>query len=436
MAILAILRALNQLGSVYYSSISEQLRPRTMQMACQTHLASSNMPTGDQLLGSRINDKIGGSLYQPSDLLSERKDLNASWLQVSSESRLPIFGYYDLNHGDDGTLSTPNGWPSEGYLLFNAFKRFLVTYGEIGPEMAGYTFGEDHKWVFYANQTTRLREAAVSAEGVITSGCYYTGSSDEVQRVNNTWAVTSVDDSVPEPRAMIGNMTACGLAPTLNFTVNGTADSSYQTYQNFTEYSIFGWAPGEPRNTTISGQNGKDDQFRCVLLDSSPEYRGHWRVENCQQKFRVACRMGGQPFKWQLSSGQFAFENAKAGCEGISGSEFGMPRTGLENNYLYQHILGDTGTQRRANVRSGVWVNMNDLDSANCWVTTGANGSCTYKNDAQDRHDREVLIPSIAALIVFILTVLTILVKCNLNRRTSRVRRTGPGGWEYEGVPS
>ena len=398
--------------------------------------AASELPRGKQLLGGQIDEKnLDGFVYKPSDLAGDRRNLNVSWFQVTTQARLPVTGYYDITRKPDSNLETSNGWPSELFLLFTQYKRLLLTYGSVAPEMDEYDFQSEYGFFFPANQTTRLREADINAQGLVTSGCYYSDSTTEVDRVNNTWALTSIDEYSGPSRSTLGNLTSCGLAPTLNFTLNGTADTNYLLYQNFTQGTIFGWAPGEPRNASMtSNTEESDDQFRCVVLDSSDAYRGHWRVTNCQEKYRSACRVGGSPFQWRLSSSEELYTNAPSVCP--SGSELGMPRTALENRYLYEHILQDLETQRKKSFRNGVWINLNSLDVQDCWVTSGPNGSCSYQNDQNERHDREVLIPTIAALIVLILTALTIVVKCNVNRRNSRVRRMGPGGWEYEGVPS
>ena len=397
--------------------------------------AMSELPSSDQMIGREFDDgKLGGYIYKPSDLAQDRRNLNASWFQVTTLSRLPVTGYYDITQQEDGSLETSNGWPSESYLLFNQFKRFLLTYGDVAPEMNAYNIRSDDR-LFSANQTAHSREADVDMEGIVTSGCYYSDSTAEVDRVNNTWAVTALEQLSASNQSIIGNLTSCGLAPVLNFTLDGTAENSYRPYQDFTQATIFGWAPDEPRNaSTKTKADGSDDQFRCVVLDSSDAYRGHWRVTNCQEKYRAACRIGGQPFDWTLSSSEGLYMDAPAVCP--SGSELGMPRTALENTYLYQHILQDSQMQGGKSDRTGIWINLNSLDVQDCWVTSGPNGSCTYQSDQDERHSREVLIPTIAALIVLVLTALTVLVKCSVNRRTSRVRRMGPGGWEYEGVPS
>ena len=85
---------------------------------------------------------------------------------------------------------------------------------------------------------------------------------------------------------------------------------------------------------------------------------------------------------------------------------------------------------------AGVWINFNSLNLQTCWVATGPNGTCPYYDDSRATQSRQVLVPTIAAIIVLILTALTLFVKCSANRRNSKNRRRGEGGWDYEGVPS
>ena len=81
-----------------------------------------------------------------------------------------------------------------------------------------------------------------------------------------------------------------------------------------------------------------------------------------------------------------------------------------------------------------LWVNFNDLDAESCWVV-GQNQTCPYANGVSD--DRTVIVPTVSAVIVFVLAALTIFVKCAANRQKSRHRkRRVDDGWDYEGVPS
>jgi hypothetical protein len=129
-----------------------------------------------------------------------------------------------------------------------------------------------------------------------------------------------------------------------------------------------------------------------------------------------------------------SFYDAPYSCP--DNSTFSPPRTGLENRYLYHSVLSSGVKINTAEEATGIWINLNSLDIATCWVATGPNGTCPYYVDESAEQSRQVLVPTIGAIIAFLLTALTIFVKCNANRRNSRTRRRGDGGWDYEGVPS
>lgn len=345
--------------------------------------------------------------------------------------------YFNTTTLANGAIATDDGWPNELYLLLTRLERVILTWGTIDPEMEGYNFESDGRHVFPAGMLSRQRELSQDEEGVVTSGCYYRDDEKDAAQINNTWAVRSVNNTQGSTQSFVQNMTSCGISAVLNDTLgNATADAAYMPYQRFTEAGVLGWADGEPRNTSSPGVDvdGDDKQFRCAVIDSSNNYRGKWRVVSCQGQYRAACRTGGQPYNWRLTRTETDFTGAPDSCP--EGSSFDLPVTQLENTYLYEQILKDAADTRDSSIQSSVWINLNALDAMDCWVTTGPNGTCRYQNDSREERNRQVLIPTIAALIILILTVLTILVKCNVNRRNSRRHRVGPGGWEYEGVPS
>ena len=283
----------------YIQATSDEVRGRFATLQFNLHAAappddpdglpetptSSELPRGSERLDSQVNDNLGGYIYTPGDLARDRSNLNVSWFQVTTESRLPVTNYYDVTQKDDGVWETSNGWPSELFLVFNRFKMFLLTYGTISPEMQRYDFSEDVRHFFLANETTRLLDFEASAQGTVTSGCYYTESSTDVTRVNNTWARASIDALPQEPDQLLGNLTSCGLGPILNFTLNGTADESYQTYQAFAQAAIFGWAPGEPRNSSTL------DRHRQACR---PVPVCRHRLEQRISRFLACCQLSGE----------------------------------------------------------------------------------------------------------------------------------------------
>jgi len=83
-----------------------------------------------------------------------------------------------------------------------------------------------------------------------------------------------------------------------------------------------------------------------------------------------------------------------------------------------------------------LWLDFNDLDVQSCWVV-GVNSRCPYGRSAEASMSAQIVVPTVAALIVLVLALLTLLIKCGANRRQARSRRRrGVTGWDYEGVPS
>lgn len=377
-------------------------------------------------------DSFSDVLYTPGTLLSDRQNLNA-WYRRSSRDQLPANNYfttYDLGNGDK---ATENGWPDEDYIQIAKGNRLLVGFGRVDDALAGYNTSEDGDRIYPPGYIFNLREASFQADGELESGCYYNSNEYSVAQLNNSWAVTAINSvNPPNLDNVADNLTTCGISQLLNVTLDGiTADQNPMPYQQFGNNAIFSWAYGEPQNDSSPGIRN-DQEFRCALMVSDNNYRGHWRVAYCNQQYRVACREADSPYLWRISGYSVPFDSAEAACTG--NTSFGVPRTGLENTYLYNKVLNDA--QQDKTLLNGIWINFNSLSVENCWITTGLNGSCPYYQDSSATHSRQILIPAIAALIVLILTVLTVLVKCGGNVRNSRVRKRGEGGWDYEGVPS
>ncbi len=88
----------------------------------------------------------------------------------------------------------------------------------------------------------------------------------------------------------------------------------------------------------------------------------------------------------------------------------------------------------------GPWIDFNSLDVTGCWTTGGPNATCPYIDTAQQENDlkrRIILVPTVAAILVLVVTAMTMFVKCAGNRKVrKRVRRRADNGFVYEGVPS
>ncbi|RMZ77584.1 hypothetical protein DV737_g4286, partial [Chaetothyriales sp. CBS 132003] len=407
--------------------------------------SDDQMPTASKRVGHLVdNANLQPFVYSFSQLLSDRSNLSATWYASDDPHRMQFTRYFNTTIANATTatanstspdysyLSTQDGWPSEIHLLFSKLSRLLLTWGTIDDQMAAYDFASDSSTFFpRAYISTRRAFQANSTTGVLSSGCFYDDSTTSPSRVNVSWSLGYLDytnDTTNNNNSLstaalpnlLSNLTACGISPILNTSASGdtSAASDFDPYLDFTAASVMGWAPGEPQNTSSRPDALLDEpasQFRCAVLDSTSAYAGRWRVANCQQRFVAACRVDSYPYRWLLTSRAVTFRDAAAACQAAASEAavsavFDQPRTGLENTYLHHHI--------------------------GCWVTTGANGTCDYADDLESEHDRQILIPTIGALLILFLALLTVLVKCNSNYRHNRRTKAGPGGWEYEGVPS
>ncbi|KAJ9608261.1 Maintenance of telomere capping protein 6 [Cladophialophora chaetospira] len=396
----------------------------------------ARLPAADDLIGAQFRAQLDDSLFTPLALEVDRRNLNKTWFRDDYRVVTDTSYFRTIHTSQDGTMSTTDGWPGEAWALLTDSRRLLVSWGDIDHQMAQYDFRTDSFNIFNASDLIYTPPVEWDSGGSVTAGCLYHKGETTVTTTNASWAMGMIDNTNPSVLPSLAeNMTACGLSPVLNTTIgDAAATHNLLPYQDFAQSAVYGWAQGEPANASSSTNN---DDLRCAVLDSNSPYNGHWRVETCQKTRRAACRIAGQPFAWRLSTSNVPFGSAPDACP--EHTAFGLPRTGLENTYLYQQILKDTSSDCDDDckeIMSGVWINFNSLDQPNCWVIDGPNGTCPYSGFQEEQDKRNVLIPTIAAIIILILSVLTLLVKCNQNRRNRRTRRRGENGWEYEGIPS
>lgn len=422
-------------------------RPGSAPVEPAPTLLESELPSQTELAGGVFNNFTSPLLYQFSELLTERANLNDSWYSGSA-SEEPISEYFITADSPGGPLSTPNGWPSEYFVEFKRFKRVLLGWGSVDSQMEGYDFDGDSDFVFPQRYISLSTDVSLDRAGRLESGCLYNAEQLTVAETNSSWAVSVLNTSSSQASGdslgrLAGNLTSCGITPVLNTTLgNQTADLNALPYIQFVQSTVWNWAPGEPRVIPVQDANSRDDEntqtpFRCALMETSlTRNASRWRAEYCDKRHRTACRIANEPYLWRLSAESVPFSDAEGACE--ANSSFSVPCTGLENMYLYQHILALPEESRSglSGDESGVWLNLNSLDVEACWVTTGPNGTCPHSIDEEAIRQRTVLVPVVAALVVLLLTALTMFVKCNKNRWNSRKRIRGEGGWDYEGVPS
>ncbi|OJJ47154.1 hypothetical protein ASPZODRAFT_151699 [Penicilliopsis zonata CBS 506.65] len=408
-------------------------------------VSGSKLPSSKRHLSHMLNDDLGTYVYSPEMLGYDRSDLNGSWYRVSDENK-PIIQYFTIDTDSDGIQSTPDGWPCEKYVQFAKERRLLAGFGSVDPQMQEYDLEDDADLIFPADYLSSNVAVSTSSNGTLQTGCFYSKGVTIVSQANSSWAETShltafsnaiSTDLLRGISQYVQELVSCGLSLLLNDTLlNKTADSGVDAYRNISFSSTWAWAIGEPRDAASPDNSIETKLDRCALMDLT--LAGHWRSADCKEARYAACRVGNDPFTWNISTAKYPYANVSDACP--LGSGFSVPRTGLENTYLYQYILSlssdviDPGSADMT--KQGVWVDFNSLDVQSCWVSGGPNAECPYASNPQELERRTVLVATIAGIVICTIAALTLFVKCNTNRRNSRRTKRVIEGWEYEGVPS
>lgn len=445
----------------YFEDTASDLTIYTTYLVLNLHAAGSNSAptepasavTGDDLpssqterVGSFLGLNLQDYLYGPSQLAKDRNNLNASWYEVR-ESYMPIVEYYTIHKDKEGIHSTPDGWPSSKYIQLAKSDRVIMEYGSVDPQLATYDLAQDQDAIFPPNYLTKQTNLTIASNGSVTSGCLYKAGVTEVSQANSSWAISngipvaysaSDDITMQSLDDTLAGITRCGVSPMLNTTLFGqTADVNVDHYRNVSLAMGWAWAIGEPEGAESGGGTEDAPKFdRCAIMDLS--LGGRWRATNCTEQRLAACRVGNSPFEWALSNSTVEYKLVSGVCP--AGSSFAVPRTGLENTYLYEYLL----TQPHSVInpvstdpsQREVYIDFNSIDVTSCWVSGGAGASCPYASDPQELERKTVLVAAIAGFVILVIAALTLFIKCNANRRNSRRRKRVVEGWEYEGVPS
>lgn len=395
-------------------------------------LTEDQVPQSGHSLSEVVNGNLSSVLYSPKTLKEDRANLNGSWYDVEWEN-LPALGYYDTAKNSQGNIFTESGWPTEALVEFQELKRLIASFGTVDQQMAAYNISGDFDDVFPPGTITEQRQTSFAATGQLASGCFFPTSGNVVTtQTNSSFALASpppididanpdLANSIPS----VSNLTRCGIIPFLNQSLaSTTADKSPLPYAAFVQSTLWSWAPGQPLNATQDSSTAN----RCAVMKNAP-YDGRWEVTDCGNNHRAACQNPQQPYHWEISLDTSDYNNAEVLCR--SPLQFSVPHTALENAHL-QAALQDS---REPN--EPIYINLNQLSNPDCWVI-GINGTCPYLQSTDTNRTRVVVIPTIAAVIIFVLAAFTFFVKCASNRREDKRGRGRKmvDGWDYEGVPS
>lgn len=410
--------------------------------------APADLPSYDELIGQYFLANASTFLYTPTLLREERGNLNESWFDSDDNITAPLRTYI-ATEIDDGNLVTNEGWPSTSYTLFRRQNhyRLLFGFGSVDPQMEGYNFTGDGHIIFPPDYIADVRDVSQTSGGSLSEACIYDPTNTSLSAANNSWAVGIVSSvAIASELAQIAaagynqtipsisNLTNCGFSPLLNTTLNDTsADVDFEPYRAVAFSASWSWAWGEPRTAArpLSLEDGGPNPAthqRCAVMDPAIP-GGRWRVTHCGESHYGACRVGNMPLEWTISSGSANYSMISSTCP--DNSTFAVPRTAVENRYLleaYQRSASSTLDLEP------LFINFNSLDVSSCWVI-GVNATCPY--DISTDNAANIYIPTIAGVVILVITVLLIVIKCGANRAHSKRRRKrGADGWDYEGVPS
>lgn len=419
----------------YFQHSENTIDARLIYVLLNIH-ASAISPTSYTSLGSHFRDSLSAYIYSPTHLQEDRKDLKSSWYSVHREHQ-PDGTYYTTDASLGIIQSTPNGWPSEGYVVISKGRRLLLGWGTIDPQLRGYDFAGDGDIIFPPEYIHSLANATQMNElcNIDSITGYSTGT-------NSSWAYTSKLDGAGSRtnKAMpldpilnnVSNISSCGISLLLHDTLsNSTVLEDPVPYTRVVQATTWSWAldelgkldPNKSDNTRPKGSG-----LRCALMGSSLGSR--WRVGDCTEEHHAACRLSNDPYSWRLSSHATAYSSASDACP--PDTSFAVPRTGVENAHLYALLRAGTTVNG-----SGVWLDLNSLHRQACWVTGGQNATCPYNVSQDALQRREVLVTLISGILVLVVAGLTAFVKCSAHRRTSRRKgKRREAGWEYEGYVS
>ena len=405
-----------------------------------------DLPVAAELLSSIFNTNFSVYLYTPTLLAEQRQNLNISWFNVPKVSQ-PDVAYLDLQPVDNtNDVMSTTSFPNQAFLGVDGNRRLLLGSGTVDHSMQGYNFTGDSGTIFQDDIFQTEHPVTFANDGSIASGCYFNTSTTSITTSNSSWAVFSdlpalspatfgartYNTSTP----LLTSLSLCGISPFLNQTLlNTTADIDIEPYLSFLRSTVWSWAYAEPAVYT-------DPSYRCAVLDTalstSTSDAGRWHVGRCSSTRRAACRQNGAPHVWTISGTAAPYTNANATCP--PNTTFAVPRTSLENAYLFSALRSATTTAPSSSnddADTAIFLNYNSIDTEGCWVV-GAGSKCPYAGTGGGRNG--LAVPVVAGVVILVLAALTLVVKCAGNRSVRRRKGLrdgdGRGEWEYEGVPA
>lgn len=273
--------------------------------------------------------------------------------------------------------------------------------------------------------------------------------------LNATLRLVVDDDKTPFTTKSLSKYVRCGYCPIFNSTEYSsqkvTEGNSLIISREFASNLFWSWAPGQPsgpdncinctRPTTNntskhSDDNGEEEEegnniaYKCVALTEEG-----WEVSNCYEKYLFACQNKLSRNEWKLnnSTKRNYFDIDDDDCP--EGYFFSLPRLNIE-------MLSLMTTVKQENVNYPIWIDLNDITVANCFVSGGPYAQCPYQETVTTDKFVRMIAPSfVVAMVVLVLIFIEKVfrktpIQTNRKRYWKKAIQEYYAKNDYEGVPS
>ncbi|KAK9239741.1 hypothetical protein V1525DRAFT_397515 [Lipomyces kononenkoae] len=258
------------------------------------------------------------------------------------------------------TAATTQGWPLLKNVLLTEFYRVLISFGDIEVPTAEYNSNLDADSIFSNDDIPTSGAGVISNTSPISSVCSISDGDNIAilstgAVVKPTWLIASDTSENPFSATTMLQYMNCGFSPVLNATLGSSSDI-LQYLVTALEYSRWSWEAGQPpaapQPTPTGGTAPVTDSSGNVPRCAALTVNG-WEVENCNSKFKVACRVAKSPYNWTLSQKQVSYYDSVGACTG--NTTLSLPRTAVQNTILQslrQSVVGS----------DPVWIDMNSIE--------------------------------------------------------------------------
>ena len=376
------------------------------------------------------NSTLNSSLSSVSDMLYTPQDLTT---YQKTQSGTGISAFYNTSAFD---------FPLSQTFLLNDYKR-LITYVAENKVPKSALGSNDENTIFFNED---FADISYTSDESLLERCGSRTLSDFNKRsLNSNFRTVMDNENVPFPHSSFRKYVTCGYSPILNASrysipnKPATTDiSDILTY--YFPRSYWSWAPGQPHDRQHTANTSSfdkrdykssDNQMarKCVTLQESG-----FVLSNCYEEHKFACQKFNSPNEWKISvSSDTYFSDDYGDCP--EGYLFNVPQLSIEVDSLRQEVAN-------SGEKYPIWVDLNDITVANCFVTGGPYAQCPYQRTVSGRRLVELIAPSfVVALVIVVLIFIEKIFRVNpvqTNRKRYWRRAINEYNKQhgYEGVPS